>query len=72
MTPAIRKLVAIRDITIRECPWLREKILAGTVLTEFQGHTYGCVGPTGVAVKLINDEHEPFYEVPEDAVKPLA
>lgn len=72
MSPRNRTLVTTRDITTQECPWLGGDIPAGTVLFEFVGCTYGCVSNEGVAIKLQDNNHEPFYEVPLDAVAETA
>ena len=68
MSPAIRTLVTTRAITLQECPWLPQAIEKGTTLVQFTGGTYGCISPSGVAAKFSDNNHEPFFEVPLDAV----
>jgi hypothetical protein len=46
---------------------LKQDIAEGKIVFRFDGHTYGCITPTGVAVSDSSDEN-PFYEVPKDAV----
>lgn len=60
-------LVLTRDVTIAECPWLDRDLKAGETVWRYDGHTYGCVQPSGVAVTLKAAE-TPFFEVPRDAI----
>jgi len=68
MSPKGRTLTTTRVVTQEECPWLDMDLPLGTVVYEFYDCTYGCVSPTGVAVKLKDDPHEPFYEIPVNSV----
>lgn len=52
-----------RDITPKECPWLDKTIVTGTIVHEYNGYTYGCIAPEGIAVTTVKDE-TPFFEVP--------
>jgi hypothetical protein len=58
-----------RDVTTDECEWLDETVKQGTVVHKFYGATYGCIGPSGVAV--IFSEKTPFFELPYDALTEL-
>lgn len=62
-----RILVLNRDVTVEECPWLDADLIAGTVVWSYDGYTYGCVRPSGIAVTAKAAE-TPFFEVPEDAI----
>lgn len=61
-------LVLTRDLTQQECPWLDHDLPAGTRFWTYEGHTYGCVTPKGVAVTAKLAE-SPFFEVPLNAVR---
>lgn len=39
----------------------------GTEIYRYDGHTYGCISPDGVAVSF-EDGKTPFFEVPADSV----
>ena len=69
MSPRGRALVTTRHITQQECPWLDADIPVDTLVFEFTGVTYGCVSLSGIAVKLQDSNHWPFYEVPRNAVE---
>lgn len=56
----------LRDLTPEKHHWISETILAGTKVERFEGCTYGCVSPAGVAVILQGKDY--FIEVPIDAV----
>lgn len=58
-----------RKITIKECPWLDDDIEAGTEVHLHTGATYGCISEGGIAIKLIDDNHHPFYQIPEDSIR---
>lgn len=62
------KYVVNRDVSKKECYWLKETIVKGTTVYEYLGYTYGCVG-TGMAVSLKKD-CIPFFELPGDALTP--
>ena len=55
-----------RDVTKEECHWLKEDVKKGTIVYEYSGHTYGCIGPHGIAVS--SDGDIPFFELPYDAL----
>jgi len=59
-----------RDVSIKECNWLKETITKGTVVYGFYGATYGCIGPSGIAVSWEEDKN-PFFELPYNALKEL-
>lgn len=59
-------MITNRDITTGECPWLDEDIKKGTVVYEYEGCTYGCIGK-GMACTLIEGE-DPFFELPIDCL----
>ena len=63
-----KKLRMTRNVTQAECKWLDRDLKEGEVVFEYDGHTYGCVTPTGVAVTMQRNKL-PFFEVPGDSVK---
>jgi len=62
-----RRAVVTRDVTTGECDWLPQDIIAGTILYEYEGYTYGCI-EEGVAVTLEEDK-TPFFEFPKEALE---
>ena len=69
-----------RDLTLEECPWLVEVKLAGSVVYQYEGYTYGVVSSNGIAVYEkencrdiesgeIVQRDSPFFEVPKDAIR---
>lgn len=58
----------IRDISKGECSWLDQDLLKGTVVYEYDGHTYGCIGTYGIACTLVPYEN-PFIEIPLNALE---
>ena len=63
------KYIVTRDVTSKECPWLLEAVLKGTILTLFTGCTYGCVTDLGSPYLITGIEG--FVELPNDAVNSL-
>ena len=57
----------IRDVTKEEYQYLDKDIKKGEIVYEYYGHTYGCIGPKGIAITFVKGE-TPFYEVPIDSV----
>ena len=57
-----------REVTRTECHWLTEDIPAGEIFWTFDGETYGCISPTGIAVSRELDEY-PFFEIPRTAIR---
>ena len=55
-----------RDVTMKECPWLKRDYKAGEILYVYSGLTYGCIGPGGVAMSEHPDK-DPFFEIPYGA-----
>jgi hypothetical protein len=64
MEPLVYKLT--RDVTKDECTWLNVDLAKGTVVYKYQGYTYGCIGPRGMAVSLARGGA--FLELPRDAL----
>lgn len=64
-------LITTREVTQRECPWLDANIPPGTPVWSYDGHTYGCITPEGIAVTAKQAE-TPFFELPQDAVRETA
>lgn len=65
-----KQFTLTRDVTRKECNWLRKDVKKGTVVTEYQGHTYGCISPymgIGVVPPDPKDKRE-FVELPMDAL----
>jgi hypothetical protein len=62
----LNRFVTNRKVTREECHWLDADVDAGTVVTRFDGCTYGCVSPGGVAVTFVDGG--PFCELPADAL----
>jgi len=57
-----------RTVTQKECPWLDADLPAGAQVWSYEGCTYGCTSPSGVAVSAKAAE-APFFELPKDAVE---
>jgi len=62
-----QKLSTLREITQDECPWLDAAIPVGTTVYRYFNTTYGCIGPSGIAVSFEHDR-TPFFEVPLSAI----
>ena len=62
-------LVLTRDVPVMECPWLDRDLKAGETVWQYDGRTYGCVQPSGIAVTMMKAAETPFFEVPRDAIK---
>lgn len=58
----------VRPVTTKECPWLDRDFDAGETVFIYSGHTYGCIGPGGVACSLGPDNETPFFELPMSAL----
>lgn len=57
-----------RTVTKTECHWLDQDIEAGTTVYRYDGCTYGCISPGGVAVTA--EPHvTPFFELPRSALR---
>lgn len=56
----------LRDVKMSECHWLPRDLRKGETVSLYQGHTYGCISPGGVAVNVAN--HQGFTEIPMDAL----
>lgn len=63
------KLIVTRDVTPEECLWLSETVVKGTIVYQFDGCLYGCIGYTGVPVSDYGPYAYPFYELPATAVE---
>ena len=55
-----------RDLTEKDTGGM--DVAQGTPVWEFEGITYGCVSPHGIAVSFKSDGSTPFQEVPRDSV----
>ena len=65
------KLVLTRPVSTDECPWLDSDLPQGQHVYVYRGHTYGVVGPAGLAVSRAPPDADaggPFFELPRDAV----
>jgi hypothetical protein len=62
-----RRLKLLREVTIVECPWLKEDYPKGKTVYEYNGATYGCISNAGVAVSM-RPNKTPFFEIPKDAL----
>lgn len=56
-----------RAVSQQECPWLDSEIPSGSIVYRYDGYTYGCIGPDGIAVTH-SPGVEPFFEVPRAAL----
>lgn len=65
------KYTVLRDLPQEIYFWLPRDVRAGEVVHSFHGVTYGCVSPSGQAVTFTDKEDEPFYEMPQDALRPI-
>lgn len=63
----MHRLQLIRDVTQKECSWLPHTFWEGDWVYEYEGCTYGCITPNGIAITIIPDK-TPFYEIPLSAV----
>jgi len=63
------KYTVTRHITPAECDWLKETVLAGTVV-EATGDLFGCCAPGGIMVKI--DGRNCSVELPESALRPCS
>lgn len=63
------KFKVIREVSVDECAWLDESVHIGEIVYKFDGCTYGCISPNGIAVKY--NENAPFFELPKDALKEI-
>jgi hypothetical protein len=61
------KLKTTRTLTVEQHPWLDNDIKQGTTVYRYFGNKYGCIGPNGIGVTLVEGK-EPFFEVPIDSV----
>ncbi len=61
------ELKLTRDVTRKECSWLKKDIKEGTIVHKFYGVTYECISPDGIAATSIKDKH-PFFELPRNSV----
>jgi hypothetical protein len=59
-----------RIVSSIECPWLKENVNKGSVVYEYFGYTYGCIGPGGIACTK-KDGETPFFELPFDALEEM-
>jgi len=66
----MRKYISIRKITKDECPWLTKSIEKNAILYEYDGYTYGCITPLGIAITRKFNEF-PFLEVPKSAIEEI-
>ena len=57
-----------RDVTKKECSWLDRNYKKGEILFEYDGYTYGCISPNGIACSD-KDQETPFYEIPKNALE---
>jgi len=58
--------ILIRPVDRAECPWLDRDFSRGERVYRFDGATYGCVSPSGMACSL--DGETPFFELPRLAL----
>lgn len=62
------KLRLTRTVTDEECPWLTTDHFKDETVYRYDGYTYGCMTPYGVAC-CEAENTTPFFELPEDAVE---
>lgn len=55
-----------RDVLKKNYNWLEADIPKGTLVFEYHGITYGCIG-TGIACTFTENEI-PFFELPENCL----
>lgn len=60
-----------RDVTKEECHWLRETVDEGSIVFECVRHTYGCIGPSGIAVTRDEEGGYPFFELPFSSLEKI-
>ena len=61
----------IRDVSWRECPWLKSPVSEGTIVYKFLQPTYGVVSNDGTAVCLDAEGNYPFMELPTEALEEI-
>lgn len=62
------RVIATREVTRQEAPWLSEDVPKGSVLTVFTGQTHGTISRAGIAVRWEGSEDAPFFELPLSAL----
>lgn len=63
------KGIIARELTQKECPWLKRNLSKGETVYRYSNFTYGCIGEDGVAVSDKPNNENPFYEIPQDSVE---
>lgn len=66
----MKRFELIREVTVKECPWLDCDMPKGYITYKYYGHTYGCVTGNGMACSDLPDK-DPFYELPKDALNEI-
>jgi len=62
-----KRLELVRNITRRECPWLRRDMPAGTIVFEYRGPTYG-LKEYEELIFVSHDGGTPFFQLPLDGL----
>lgn len=62
--------ILIRNVTKKECSWLKRTYKKGEIVYRYNKCTYGCIGPYGIAFSEVPNK-EPFFELPYDAVQKI-
>jgi hypothetical protein len=68
------KYKLVRDVTQKECDWLDRNYKKDEIVYEYPECTYGCISHNGVACiekPYSNIEHEPFFELPINALRKI-
>lgn len=66
----MQKFKINRDVTQNECSWLEKDFKKGTIVYEYCGATYGCVGAGGIPVTFAPGQ-TPFSEIPASALSEI-
>ena len=52
----MKRFELIREVTVKECPWLDCDMPKGYITYKYYGHTYGCVTGNGMACSDLPDK----------------
>ena len=65
-----RTYIVSRRLDKKTCVWFDPGVVfePGAIVYEFIGHTYGCVGSSGIAITRQRG-NGPFLELPRDALE---
>tara|TARA_B110000503_G_scaffold137155_1_gene220864 strand:- start:4285 stop:4491 length:207 start_codon:yes stop_codon:yes gene_type:complete len=62
------RYILTREVTTKECNWLKKDFKKGEVVFKYTGSTYGCCSPNGTPFTIKKNE-TPFFELPNNSVE---